>query len=332
MSRIRKSNEPRVGYVTKVSVYPEVREVRVNIVVGQDRELKDIQLYNPHRSFFRVPQKGDYIYVDYIEGKYIAKSVSTQPSHFVPEVENSDICLTPDQRTWLHFATQWASSSDPDDGGLIKDSVNVNLGASGDFKLAMMDPTPGGVESSEDFNPAENSFVKFTRPDKDGETDIDMDVAVSGNMRIHLPDVVENTNDGKKMGGENIVTENTYIEFNRQDDGTVNLDINVSGDVNVTTKQGDISAHAENGKIDVLADGKLNVTSFDEATVYSVNKTKIESLGTTHIDGDDVIIGEESLAESLSYQSHTHDIEDNDGNVTATTNEPNESGTDTTVQ
>lgn len=115
--------KPKIGLVTSVNINQELREVRLNVLIGQRSESRDILAISPSRSAFFVPEEGEYVVLSFIDGRYVATAIDETPEHEIPDLSQGDVCITLDAETALHFSKQA-------DG-----TVNIDLSASGDVSV-----------------------------------------------------------------------------------------------------------------------------------------------------------------------------------------------------
>lgn len=292
----KETKRPHIGYITKVEIDYEFRDVRVDAVVGHNRELSNVSVFNPHRDIWNVPSEGDFIYIHFVEGKYVASLSSTFPRHRVPHnINMGDMFRTPDELTHLHFAGQKEEDSDDPE-----EWTDVKFASSGQLKFYFPDKTDHAKADEEnELEFEENSYMTFSQ--EQDEDEVNMDMAMSGNLRVHLPDEVKDDSE--------VVEENSYFEFERQSDGTVDLNINVTGDVDVTVEEGDANVSVQEGGVEVEADDDIDVIAGQTAQIIA----------------DQILVGEDGTP--VARQDHTHDY--GDGGVTDT---PNEDGTETLIK
>ena len=128
------NKKPEIGLVTSVNINQQEREVRLNVLIGQRSESRDILAISPSRHAMFVPEEGDYVVVSFIEGKYVATSIDDTPEHEIPELAEGDICFTLNEGTALHFSKQGDGTYNihiKTDGKLTVQSEDAHIQADG---------------------------------------------------------------------------------------------------------------------------------------------------------------------------------------------------------
>lgn len=120
---MNQKNIPRIGLITSVNIDQESREVRLNVLLSHNSESREVLFLSPHRNLMLVPDVGEYVLVQFIEGEYKAHLIDDDPLHEIPSLSAGDVCITLDEETALHFSKQ-------EDG-----TIDIKMSASGDLAI-----------------------------------------------------------------------------------------------------------------------------------------------------------------------------------------------------
>jgi hypothetical protein len=103
----KQERKKQVGYVNRVEVEPDRDAVRVWVQVGPRITHQGIRFVMPARGVFSIPEKGDIVEVDSLNGERVARWPYSSPEPGLPEnLGAGDLAIKLSEDTLLHFDKQ----------------------------------------------------------------------------------------------------------------------------------------------------------------------------------------------------------------------------------
>lgn len=118
----------RYGRVSSVIISQDKKDVFVNVITGPNREPRKMPFVTPKKGAWFVPQEGDIVEVQDIDGTRTARNPVDKPDPPMPgNLGEGDVCFSLNGSTKLHFSHQ------PDG------TVNVDLTLDGKLTIDLKD-------------------------------------------------------------------------------------------------------------------------------------------------------------------------------------------------